>query len=123
MGEPLSNYDAVVSAVQLMTDPRVFGLSRRHVTVSTVGVIPKIKQMATDLKVRPRRAKGGLEGLVKVLHRFSVLKQPSSCCGMAEHNTRMLAATGCREILEPKVTCCRQSMLGTLKRQLLSGLQ
>jgi adenine C2-methylase RlmN of 23S rRNA A2503 and tRNA A37 len=52
MGEPLSNYDVVVSAVQLMTDPRVFGLSRRHVTVSTVGVIPKIKQMASDLKVK-----------------------------------------------------------------------
>lgn len=51
MGEPLNNYEAVKLAVSMMTDPRVFGLSRRHVTVSTVGVIPRIKQMAQDLPV------------------------------------------------------------------------
>jgi adenine C2-methylase RlmN of 23S rRNA A2503 and tRNA A37 len=51
MGEPLSNYEAVRSAVQMMTDPRYFGLGRRHVTVSTVGVVPRILQMATDMPV------------------------------------------------------------------------
>eukprot|EP00879_Flechtneria_rotunda_P005739 GHRR01006040.1.p1 GENE.GHRR01006040.1~~GHRR01006040.1.p1 ORF type:complete len:397 (+),score=116.87 GHRR01006040.1:290-1480(+) len=49
MGEPLSNYDAVKAAVGLMADPRVFGISRKHITLSTVGIIPRIKQMATDL--------------------------------------------------------------------------
>ncbi|KAG2444685.1 hypothetical protein HXX76_001429 [Chlamydomonas incerta] len=49
MGEPLNNYEAVRSAVAMMTDSKYFGLRRRHVTVSTVGVIPRIKQLAEDL--------------------------------------------------------------------------
>lgn len=52
MGEPLSNYEPVRAACLMMTDGRLFGLSRRHVTVSTVGVIPRIRQLSTDLPVR-----------------------------------------------------------------------
>ncbi len=52
MGEPLNNYEAVRCAVSMMTDSHFFGLRRRHVTVSTVGVIPRIKQLAQDLPVR-----------------------------------------------------------------------
>jgi adenine C2-methylase RlmN of 23S rRNA A2503 and tRNA A37 len=51
MGEPLANYEAVRDAVALMTDPRVFALARRQVTISTVGVIPRIRQLAEDLPV------------------------------------------------------------------------
>jgi hypothetical protein len=51
MGEPLSNYEAVKAAVGMMGDPRLFGIGARHITVSTVGVIPRIKQMAADLPV------------------------------------------------------------------------
>lgn len=49
MGEPLNNYEAVKGAVRLMTDPRAFGLRRRKVTVSTVGVIPRMLTMAEDM--------------------------------------------------------------------------
>lgn len=49
MGEPLNNYDAVRSAVQMMTDPRFFGLGRQQVTISTVGIIPRILQLPDDL--------------------------------------------------------------------------
>ncbi|KAK3259673.1 hypothetical protein CYMTET_31345 [Cymbomonas tetramitiformis] len=49
MGEPLNNYAEVVGAVNAMIDPRRFGLSPAHVTVSTVGVVPRIIQMAEDL--------------------------------------------------------------------------
>jgi len=48
-GEPLDNYAAVRSAVEVMTDSRLFSLQRRHVTVSTVGVIPRILSLASDL--------------------------------------------------------------------------
>lgn len=51
MGEPLHNYEPVRAAVRLMTDSRTFALSRKHVTISTVGVVPRIKQLATDLPV------------------------------------------------------------------------
>ena len=49
MGEPLNNYDSVRSAVAMMTDSRLFALRRSAVTVSTVGVIPRILQVQDSL--------------------------------------------------------------------------
>ena len=49
MGEPLNNYVAVKNAVELMTHGQAFALRRKCVTVSTVGVIPRILQLADDL--------------------------------------------------------------------------
>ena len=51
MGEPLLNYDNVVSALRLMLDDRAYGLSRRRVTVSTSGVVPMIDRLAQDCPV------------------------------------------------------------------------
>ncbi len=48
MGEPLDNYDNVIHAVRILTD--AYGLSARHVTVSTSGLIPKILTLATDAR-------------------------------------------------------------------------
>jgi 23S rRNA (adenine2503-C2)-methyltransferase len=44
MGEPLANLDAVWTAVELLHD--AFGLSARHITVSTVGVVPGMRALA-----------------------------------------------------------------------------
>ena len=41
MGEPLLNYDPVVASMSLMLDDHAFGLSKRRVTLSTSGVVPK----------------------------------------------------------------------------------
>ena len=46
MGEPLANFDATLSAVRAMIDPRRLGLSARHVTVSTVGLPGAIRRLA-----------------------------------------------------------------------------
>lgn len=43
MGEPLNNYDAVLQAIKAMTS--VFGLAPKHITLSTVGVIHRIRQL------------------------------------------------------------------------------
>ena len=51
MGEPLLNYDNVLSALRLMLDDRAYGLSRRRVTVSTSGVVPMIDRLAQDCPV------------------------------------------------------------------------
>jgi 23S rRNA (adenine2503-C2)-methyltransferase len=45
MGEPLLNLDAVVAAVQALSDPDRFGLGARHITVSTSGVVPGIRRL------------------------------------------------------------------------------
>ncbi|CAH0515465.1 unnamed protein product [Peronospora belbahrii] len=46
MGEPLNNYDAVLAAIRAMTT--VFGLAPKHITLSTVGVIHRIRQLSHD---------------------------------------------------------------------------
>jgi 23S rRNA (adenine(2503)-C(2))-methyltransferase len=49
MGEPLENYDGVVSAIKCLTDPQCFSLAPSHVTVSTVGLIGNMKRLMADL--------------------------------------------------------------------------
>jgi 23S rRNA (adenine2503-C2)-methyltransferase len=45
MGEPLANFDAVVSALTVFLDDNAYGLSRRRVTLSTSGVVPAIDRL------------------------------------------------------------------------------
>src|SRR5690606_18135476 len=45
MGEPLANFENVVTALHLMLDDYAYGLSRRRVTVSTSGLIPALDRL------------------------------------------------------------------------------
>lgn len=51
MGEPLANYDNVVSAMQIMLDDHGYGLSRRRVTLSTSGLVPQMDRLKEDCPV------------------------------------------------------------------------
>ncbi len=50
MGEPLANYPQVLQAIREITRPQPdgLGISARGVTVSTVGVVPRMRQLATE---------------------------------------------------------------------------
>jgi len=50
MGEPLANYGRVIEAVRRLTDPppEGLGLSQRHITVSTVGLVPAMRRLADE---------------------------------------------------------------------------
>jgi 23S rRNA (adenine2503-C2)-methyltransferase len=50
MGEPLANYPAVIAAVRRLTTPAPegLGLAQRHVTVSTVGLVPAIDRLTAE---------------------------------------------------------------------------
>ena len=50
MGEPLANYKAVIGAVRRLTEPNPdgLGLSARSITVSTVGLVPRINQLTDE---------------------------------------------------------------------------
>jgi 23S rRNA (adenine2503-C2)-methyltransferase len=50
MGEPLANYARVVAAVRRLVSPppEGLGLSRRHVTISTVGLVPAMRRFAEE---------------------------------------------------------------------------
>jgi len=54
-GEPLLNFEPVMAAVRIMLDPEGLGISAKHVTLSTSGIVPGIEQLAQE-KVRPKLA-------------------------------------------------------------------
>ncbi|MDR6235687.1 23S rRNA (adenine(2503)-C(2))-methyltransferase RlmN [Pseudomonas oryzihabitans] len=51
MGEPLLNFDNVVSAMRIMMDDLGYGISKRKVTLSTSGVVPMIEELAKHVDV------------------------------------------------------------------------
>jgi 23S rRNA (adenine2503-C2)-methyltransferase len=50
MGEPMANYRSVIGAVRRLTDPAPdgLGMSTRGITVSTVGLVPRMRQLAEE---------------------------------------------------------------------------
>jgi len=50
MGEPLANYPRVIEAVRRLSAPAPegLGLSQRHITVSTVGLVPAMRKLADE---------------------------------------------------------------------------
>lgn len=84
MGEPLDNFEATVSAARLLTHPRGIGLPPRRLTVSTVGIAPRLEDFvrevpgvgvavslhaaddATRGRIVPVNRKWGLEALIDV---------------------------------------------------------
>jgi 23S rRNA (adenine2503-C2)-methyltransferase len=54
-GEPLLNFEPVMTAVRIMLDPQGLGISPKHMTLSTSGIVPGIERL-THEKVRPKLA-------------------------------------------------------------------
>lgn len=48
MGEPLHNYEATMTAVTILTDHKGLAIAPRHITLSTVGVVPGIRRLANE---------------------------------------------------------------------------
>ncbi len=48
MGEPLANYDNTLAAIRVLNDPNGVGIGARHITVSTVGLVPQILKLANE---------------------------------------------------------------------------
>lgn len=48
MGEPMANYANVMQSVRIMTDPQCLGLGARRLTISTVGVPSKMRDLAHE---------------------------------------------------------------------------
>ena len=47
-GEPLENYDNLIRFIKLLTDEKGYNLSTRNITVSSCGIVPKIRQLAEE---------------------------------------------------------------------------
>ena len=85
MGEPLANYDRVWPAVERLH--RDLGLSARHLTVSTVGIVPGIRRLATEalpvnLAVSLHAADDALrDELVPINRRYPLSTLMDACAG------------------------------------------
>ena len=54
-GEPLLNYEAVMTALRILLDAEAMAISPKHVTLSTSGIVPGIERMGKE-QVRPKLA-------------------------------------------------------------------
>jgi 23S rRNA (adenine2503-C2)-methyltransferase len=54
-GEPLLNFEAVMGAVRIILDPQGMGISPKHVTLSTSGIVPGIERLGQE-NMRPKLA-------------------------------------------------------------------
>ncbi len=89
MGEPLDNFAEVVRAVEIFTHPEGYGFSHRHITVSTVGLVPEMikfiheanAKLAVSLnattdevrsKIMPINTKYPLQMLIDTAHQLPV---------------------------------------------------
>lgn len=48
MGEPLANYQNSINAIRVMNDPHGLAIGARHITLSTVGLVPQILRLAEE---------------------------------------------------------------------------
>lgn len=84
MGEPLMNFDNVVVAMQVMQDDFCFGLSRRRITLSTAGVVPRIdelkKRCPVSLAVSLHAPNDALRNELVPLNRKYPIKQLLDAC-------------------------------------------
>ena len=48
IGEPLDNYNNVMNFIKVINDPKGIAIGARHITLSTCGIIPKIKDLSEE---------------------------------------------------------------------------
>jgi 23S rRNA (adenine2503-C2)-methyltransferase len=84
MGEPLANYDNVVTAMQIMLDDSAYGLSRRRVTLSTSGLVPAMDRLKEDcpvaLAVSLHAPNDALRDIIVPINKKYPLKELMAAC-------------------------------------------
>ena len=96
MGEPLHNYDAVMTALEIIADRRGINIAPSHITISTVGVIPGILRLADERQ--PYHLAVSLHGatesdraaLVPVSRRWPLAELIAACRTYAERTRRRI---------------------------------
>ena len=48
IGEPFDNYDNIMKFIRIINDPNGMEIGARHITISTCGIIPKIKEFTNE---------------------------------------------------------------------------
>lgn len=96
MGEPLHNYDAVMQALEIVSDRRGLNIGPSKITISTVGVVPGIQRLAAE--GRPYHLAVSLHGateeersaLVPASRRWPLAMLIAACRDYGEHTGRKI---------------------------------
>ncbi|MBL7063246.1 MAG: 23S rRNA (adenine(2503)-C(2))-methyltransferase RlmN [Anaerolineae bacterium] len=97
MGEPLANYDGSLAAIRRLIDPAGFRLGQRHITLSTVGLVPSIERLAGEglqitLAISLHAATDQLrDQLVPVNHRYGLNALFEACTHYTECTGRRVS--------------------------------
>lgn len=88
IGEPLDNYDNVLKFIKLISDPKGMNIGRRHISISTCGLVEKVDKMGEDKlqftltvslhapdnetrsKLMPVNSAYGVDALLKACHTY-----------------------------------------------------
>jgi 23S rRNA (adenine2503-C2)-methyltransferase len=96
MGEPLANYDNLLRAIRILNAPWALGIGARKITVSTVGLVPRIKQLADDpMQIRLAVSLHGAtdeirERIMPVGKKFPLKELLAACDYYVNTNHRMM---------------------------------
>ena len=95
MGEPLANYDAVVSAIAVMSDTDGLAISKRRITLSTSGLVPQIdrlgRECAVSLAISLHATNDRLrDELVPINTRFKLEELMAACRRYPSTNARRI---------------------------------
>ena len=131
MGEPLANYRNVIAAIRVLNDGQGLNIGARHITVSTVGLVPQILQMieeelqinlaislhapdnATRSQTMPINKRYPVEELVRACHKYAdatgrriffeyvLLKEQNDSVEQAQKLGRLLNGLHCHVNLIP----------------------
>ncbi len=96
MGEPLHNYDATMKALDIIMDHNGLSIAPKHITLSTVGLVPGIRRLADE--ERPVRLAVSLHGatdaereaLVPVARRYPLQELIAACRYYSEKRRRRI---------------------------------
>jgi 23S rRNA (adenine2503-C2)-methyltransferase len=96
MGEPLVNYSHLWGAIRTLNSPQCVGLGVRRLTVSTVGIVPRIRQfakedLAVNLAVSLHAPNDTLRSeMVPINHRYPVADLIAACREYTEVTRRRI---------------------------------
>ncbi len=96
MGEPLANYDSVLTAIRVFNEPEGFKIGARKMTISTVGLVPMIERLGkeglqVELSVSLHAPNDAVRGrLMPVNTKYPVAQLIAACRAYAEATKRLI---------------------------------
>jgi len=92
MGEPLLNYENVLKATEIFMEDNAYGISKRRVTLSTSGVLPKLDQLGKESEVSLAVSLHAVtdevrDSLVPINKKYPLKELMASCRGYIKNQT------------------------------------